>query len=121
LCLSLLLGLLGCHNNLLEVRLRFFDGVGLIIDLALEVSFKGIKSCDFLIDESDTLSDEIFALEDGLLGEDGSNHFEYIGFFVEHLELSHNHFILGFLSSKLRLVLNNIAVFYFEFDNIRLQ
>lgn len=116
-----MLGLLGLLNNLLEVSLMLFDCSGLLADFALEVSFKSIKSCDFLVDESDTLSDKIFALEDGLLGEDRSNHFENIGFFVKHVELRHNHFILGFLSLKFRLVLNNIAVFYSKFDNIRLQ
>ena len=106
----LLCCLLGRHENFLELLLEGLDCVLFVRDLALELVLKGLKTGNLLVDEGNTLRNYIFALEDGLLGEDGAHHFEHIGVIVEHLELSHDHLILALFLRHFLFVNDNFAV-----------
>ena len=65
--LSSLLGLLGLHYDFLEVGLQLLDSVGLVRDLALELSFECLEARDFFITVGDARLDLVLAVEQGLL------------------------------------------------------
>ena len=103
--------LLSFHENFLELLLKRLDTVLLLSDPFLELVFEGLKVGNLLFDEGDSLSNYIFALEDGLLGEDGSDHFEHISVIIKHLELRHNHLVLALFLRHLLFVDNDFLVF----------
>ena len=108
----LLLSCLGLHDNLLEGDLEALHQVRLVRELALELDLKGFETRNLFLDEVDTLLDVLFALEDTLLGEDGTDHFEDVCIVVEHFELSHHHLVLTLLLNHLLLVHDHFFVLY---------
>ena len=75
-CSLFSLGGLSLHDESLEVALHFLDIVSLLLNLVLMLSLEVLQPCNLLIDEGDTLSNDVLALKERLFDHNGANHLE---------------------------------------------
>mgnify|MGYP006907050484 CR=1 FL=1 len=112
LSLSLLLSLLGLHDDSLEVILHLLDCISFVGDLTLEVGLEGLKARDLLVDELYTLLDVVLALGQVLLRQNGTNQLVDCRVFGKQLKLLHYHLVLSLLRTHRPFVLHNLFEFY---------